>query len=218
MTTIEDFFKWDQNFYDNKLGKGTQDLIKTMLTRGKLNNGKEIPYALGLDTENYRGLRTISHGGSAVGYRAHYIQFPDQKFSIVILSNLSTFNPGRITRRIADLYLADQFTEPPSPRQRRQPLEQRPKPISLTLSQLKEYVGKYHSDELDVTYTFIVENNNLILKLRETLNTLSAYSIDRFGWGGWRLDFMRNRENKITGFTIQEGVIKNLMFKKINKQ
>ncbi|KKK75485.1 hypothetical protein LCGC14_2873250, partial [marine sediment metagenome] len=22
-TTIEDFLKWDQNFYDNKLGKGT---------------------------------------------------------------------------------------------------------------------------------------------------------------------------------------------------
>ncbi len=216
-TTIEDFLKWDQNFYDNKLGKGTQDLIKKMLTRGKLNNGKEIPYALGLNTENYRGLRTRSHGGSAVGYQAYYIQFPDQKFSIVILSNLSIFNPGRITRRIADLYLADQFTESPVPMQRQRSFEQRPEPISLTLQQLKKYVGNYYSDELDITYTFTVENNNLILKLRETMNTLTAYSIDSFGWGRRRLDFTRNRENKITGFVLQEGVVKNMKFKKINK-
>jgi len=31
-TTIEDFLKWDQNFYKNKLGKGTPDLLETVLT------------------------------------------------------------------------------------------------------------------------------------------------------------------------------------------
>ena len=217
-TTVEDFLKWDQNFYKNKLGEGSQDLIKTMLTRGKLNNGEEISYAFGLRTENYRGLRTISHGGSVVGYQAFYLQFPDQKFSIVILSNLNTFIPGRIARNIADLYLADQFTEPPDSRQRQGPSKQSPKPISLSLSQLKEYAGKYYSDELKISYTLTVENKNLILTLRETPYNLTAYSPDNFIWRSYEsefeLEFTRNKENKVTGFEIREDIVRHIQFKK----
>ncbi len=217
-TTIEDFLKWDQNFYENKLGNGTQNLIKMMLTPGTLNNGEALLYAMGLNINLYGGLKTISHGGSAVGYQAQYMQFPDQRFSIVILSNLSTFRPGRIARKIADIYLADQFTEPPASRPRERSLEKRPEPISLPLLQLKKYAGKYYSDELDITYTLDVENNNLILKLRETSNTLIAYSMDSFGWGRRNLEFTKNKENKTTGFVLQEGIVKNMKFRKINKQ
>lgn len=216
-TTIEDFFKWDQNFYDNKLGNGTQNLINVMLTKGKLNNGEILPYAFGLNISLYGGLRTISHGGSAVGYQAQYMQFPDQRFSIVILSNLSNFNTGRIARKIADLYLVDQFLEPPTPRQRKRPKRDRPEPITLSSSQLQKYAGNYYSDELDITYTLDVENNNLILKLRETSSTLTSYSTEKFGWGRRNLNFMRDREKRITGFVLQEGIVKNIKFQKLSK-
>jgi len=215
-TTIEDFLKWDQNFYKNKLGKGTPDLLETVLTKGKLNNGKEISYGFGLRIDNYRGLKTISHGGSAVGYQAQFMQFPDQKFSIAILSNLSNFPTGRIARQIADLYLANQFKEPPSPRQRRR--REIPEPISLPVSQLKEYAGKYYSDELDITYTFNVENSQLILELRETLYTLSPYAVDHFGWQGRKLNFSRDEDNNITGFMLEEGIVKNMKFMKIDSE
>jgi CubicO group peptidase (beta-lactamase class C family) len=215
-TTIEDFLKWDQNFYKNKLGKGTQKLIRTMLTKGKLNNGEELSYGFGIRIDNYRGLETISHGGSAVGYQAQYMQFPGQKFSVFILSNLSTFPTGRIARQIADLYLADQFKEPPLQKQRQR--RKIPEPISLSVSQLKEYVGKYYSDELDFTYTFKVENTSLILEVRETSHTLIPYAIDSFGWGERRLDFTRNEENKIKGFALEEGIVKNMKFTKIDLQ
>jgi CubicO group peptidase (beta-lactamase class C family) len=215
-TTMEDFLKWDQNFYKNKLGKGTQELIKTMLTKGKLNNGQELTYGFGLRVDNYRGLKTISHGGSAVGYQAQYMQFPGQKFSIAILSNLSNFPTGRVSRQIADLYLADLFKEPPLPRQRRR--REIPKPISIPVSQLKEYVGKYYSDELDFTYTFKVENSSLILELRETAYTLSPYAVDSYGWRGRKLDFTRDEENQVTGFTLEEGIVKNMKFTKIDSK
>ena len=35
ITTIEDFLHWDNNFYENKLGAGTSELIATMFTRGR---------------------------------------------------------------------------------------------------------------------------------------------------------------------------------------
>ena len=217
-TTVEDFFKWDQNFYDNKLGDGTQNLIDIMTTRGKLNNGEEIPYALGLNINKYGGLRTIGHGGSAVGYKANYLQFPDQQFSIVVLSNLSTFNTGGIVRKIADIYLADQFTESPAPRQRQRRQEERPEPITLSFSQLQEYDGDYYSDELDVTYAFEVEDKNLVLKLLETSNILIPYSTDSFGWGRRRLNFTRDREERIIGFVLQSGQVQNLGFRKIGEK
>ncbi len=215
-TTTEDFLKWDQNFYKNKLGEGTQDLINTMLTKGKLNSSEELFYGLGLRIDKYRGLKTIGHGGSAVGYQAQYMQFPDQRFSVVILSNLSNFPTGKIARQIADLYLADQFTEPPSQRRRRR--REIPETISLPISQLKEYVGKYYSDELDITYTFNVENSQLILELRETLYVLSPYAIDHFGWQGRKLYFTRDEDNNITGFTLEEGIVKNMKFIKIDSE
>jgi CubicO group peptidase (beta-lactamase class C family) len=216
-TTIEDFLKWDQNFYENKLGKGTQELIKTMLTKGKLNNGEEIPYAFGLDVGHYGGLRTISHSGSAVGYRAYYLQFPDQRFSVVILSNLSTFSTGRIARKITDLYLADQFTEPPASRKKKCLPEEKPEPITLSSSQLQEYRGKYYSDELDITYALEVKNNNLILSLRETSSILMPYSNESFGWGRHNLYFTRDREKRITGFVLQAEDVKNIRFQKLKK-
>jgi hypothetical protein len=151
-----------------------------------------------------------------VGYQAQFMQFPDQKFSIVILSNLSTFPTGRIARQIADLYLGDQFKEPPSTTQKRRC--KIPEPISLPVSQLKEYIGKYYSDELDFTYTFKVENRNLILELRETSHLLSPYAIDSFGWQRRKLDFIRDKKNKIIGFTLEEGIVNNMKFTKIDLQ
>jgi hypothetical protein len=215
-TTIEDFLKWDQNFYENKLGKATQKLIRTVLTKGKLNNGEDLTYGFGLRIDDYRGLKTIGHGGSAVGYQAQYMQFPDQKFSIAILANLSNFPTGRIARQIADLYLADLFKEPPSPRQRRR--REIPEKISLSVSQLKEYAGKYYSDELDFTYTFKVENSDLILEIRETLYKLSPYAVDSFGWRGRKLDFNRDEENQVTGFSLEEGIVKNMKFERIDSE
>ena len=216
-TTIEDFLKWDQNFYNNKLGKGTQNLINLMLTQGKLNNSEILPYSFGLNISKYGGLRTMSHGGSAVGYQAQYMQFPDHHFSIVILSNLSNFRTGGIARKIADLYLADQFIEPPTPRQRGRSSEERPKPITLLSSQLQKYAGIYYSDELDITYILDVENNNLVLKLRETASSLTPYSTETFGWGRRNLNFTRDRDKKITGFVLQAGRVKNLRFQKLRE-
>ena len=65
MSTIDDLLLWDRNFYENRLGKGT--LLKEMQTRGVLNSGKQIGYALGLELDNYRGLPIVEHTGGLFG-------------------------------------------------------------------------------------------------------------------------------------------------------
>lgn len=223
-TTVEDFFKWDQNFYHNKLGNGTQHLMDLVLAPGKLNDGREIDYAFGLVISKYNGLRTISHGGSFVGFKSYYLQFPYQKFSVVIHANLGSFNPGRIARSIADIYLADQFTEPPAPKPQR-PKQKRPEVINLSTGQLEKFVGEYYCDELDAAAILELENHNLVLKLGRHKSNLTAISSesflatylndDAYSLSNRKLDFKRDRKKRITGFVMQAGRIQNLRFEKI---
>ena len=221
-TTVEDFLKWDQNFFNNKLGKGTRDLIDTALTCGKLNNGHKLDYAFGIVVEPYRGLRTSSHSGGWVGFRAHYLQFPDQKFSVVILSNLSTMNPHKIAYQIADLYLPDQLAEPTPPEKKPQakgPQQKKEKPTALSINQLQEYAGDYYSDEIDVTYRLRLQDSHLALKVGYLKIKLISYPQDTFRWtirrSNVKVVFSRGQERKIDGFIMDVGQMQNIKFEKI---
>lgn len=103
MSSVDDLLLWDRNFYDNRLGKGT--LLKEMLTRGVLNDGKQIRYALGLEIVSYRGLPTVEHGGALFGYRTEILRFPAQRFTVLCLCNLSSADPSDLASKVADIYL-----------------------------------------------------------------------------------------------------------------
>ena len=131
-TSVEDLYLWDQNFYHCKVGgKGLIELIQTP---GVLNNGERINYAFGLVIGSYKGLKTVSHGGALGGYRAGMIRFPEQKFTVIILSNLSSFNPMEMCKKIADIYLAGKFKE----KKRKEY-----KYIKISKERLKEKAGFY---------------------------------------------------------------------------
>jgi CubicO group peptidase (beta-lactamase class C family) len=115
-TTVEDMAKWDQNFVDKKVGGDAA--MEQMLAPGVLNSGKKLTYASGLAVGEYKGLKSVGHGGADAGYRADFIRFPDQRFSVVCLCNFSRANPGSLTRRVADIYLADHLKQQP-PREKK---------------------------------------------------------------------------------------------------
>ena len=215
ITTVEDLLHWDSNFYEKKLGAGTKDLIATMFTRGRTDAGEELSYALGLEFGSYRGLNTMGHGGSAVGYVAEFLQFPEQRFSVVVLSNLSSFRPGRLARQVADLYVADQFTEPsPADRQAR-PRTAPPEGITLSMGELEAFVGDFYSEELDFTYSFDVQEGSLQLELRGDRIELLPRSDGRFGWGRRELSFVRDERGVVSGFTLDAGNVRGLRFRKV---
>ncbi|MGA7340685.1 MAG: serine hydrolase domain-containing protein [Terracidiphilus sp.] len=115
LTTVEDLAKWDENFYNPRVG-GPQ-FLKMMLAASVLNNGEPVLsgssiYASGLALGAYRGLRTVEHAGADAGYRADLIRFPDRHFSVACLCNRADAEPSRKAREVADIFLADEFTEP----------------------------------------------------------------------------------------------------------
>jgi len=112
MTSVDDLLKWDNNFYANRLGKGT--LLKELETPGVLNDGNRTNYAMGLIPGNYRGLKTMEHDGALFGYRSDLLRFPDQKFTVACLCNVSNSNPEAKSHKVADLYLKDELQSHPS--------------------------------------------------------------------------------------------------------
>ena len=155
-SSVDDMLKWDQSFYQKKLGKGT--LQKEMLTPGVLNNGKQISYALGLELNSYRGLPVVSHSGALYGYRTEILRFPDERFSVVCLCNVSNANTTELVRKVADIYLGDKLrTEPEA--YKSAPATQFPDPTP--------YAGRY----LDPT-------NHFVYSFSSSGNTLKAWGAD----------------------------------------
>ena len=87
VTSLADLKKWDANFYHNKLGKRSSELIRQILIPGKLNNGQSQNYAFGLETGPYNGFLATSHSGADPGYQAEMVRFPDQHLTLICLAN-----------------------------------------------------------------------------------------------------------------------------------
>lgn len=152
-TTVEDMALWDQEFYDGKVvGK---EVIEMMHTEGFLNDGKATGYAFGLALSIYRGLKTVGHGGSDGGYRSHLLRFPQQHFSVVILCNLSTMQPGVLTHKVADLYLEEVFT-------RKAEFSPDQTPVTLSREQLEEKAGLYYNRKTK-TYLHLDYKDGILL-------------------------------------------------------
>ena len=302
-TSVEDLFLWDQNFYHHEVGG--KDLIDLMHTKGKLNSGEELDYAFALGIGEYKGLKTVGHGGALGGYRSTLVRFPEQNFSVICLSNLSSFNPSKLARQVADIYLAGQFKEEAEPvtkptenakfielpkkklqekvgayidpktgavrtlglrgrtlileafgekftlaavsetefqvlkapvkmlikfekQKKRKPMlmhihregeksetYESFKLVKPTPEKLKEYTGDYYSDELQVTFRLALKKGKLhFVHKNAPESPLQPTLKDMFTERGYRINFVRGKEEKITGFTMDAGRVKNLRFDK----
>ncbi len=218
-TTVDDLFLWDQNFYNNKLGKSGPQLIETMLTNGKLSNGEEVNYAFALTHGVYRGAKTVSHGGALGGYRAQLLRFPEHKFSVVILSNLASFNPTALAYKVADIYLAEhlkplEISIEENVQSNDAPAKKSGK-LALAGAQLQEFAGDYGSEELEVSCKISTENDRLFFQIKNNPKmAVEPFDKDAFAAGGSKLVFQRDRNKRITGFTVDAGRVKNLKFTK----
>lgn len=168
-TTAEDLCLWSRNFENPVVGD--IDLINRMNLRGVLNKGDTITYAMGQDISKYKGLRIISHGGADAGYRSYFVRFPDQKFSVNVLSNLASFDPGGMSFQIADIYLKDKEIEnSPKKEQAENKDQAETKEIKIDHDVLVSYCGKYEW-EPGIFVTISIENDNLFVSAPELPKT-----------------------------------------------
>jgi len=96
-SSVEDLFKWDQALYDG-------GLLSHELRAASLTPGLE-DYGFGFRIDEYRGHRRYHHSGSTSGFRNFMQQFPDDRLSIIVLTNRAEPDVQPLAEKIADLYL-----------------------------------------------------------------------------------------------------------------
>jgi CubicO group peptidase (beta-lactamase class C family) len=144
MTTVEELALWDRNFYDGRVGG--RALLEAMHVPARLTSGRTLEYASGLVVGQYRGLRTVRHGGSWAGYRAELLRFPEQRTSVAVLCNYSRSGPGRLAQRVADVILRPQLSPAVAAGQSASPERSTAAPAGTDISR---YVGVFRNAVTD---------------------------------------------------------------------
>jgi len=143
LTTVGDWMKWNAMLDSQSLGA---PLVSALETRGVLNDGRKIAYALGLTVDTYKGLKDVSHGGATAGYQTFLARYPDNKVSVGVMCNGTSPSAGGIAASITDEIFGPY---PESPRT---------EPVKVSDDELKRFVGLWRSEKTHAPARFVMEN------------------------------------------------------------
>jgi CubicO group peptidase (beta-lactamase class C family) len=128
VSTVEDMAKWDAALYTEKLVK--KATLEQMWTPVKLADGTTHDYGFGWGVDTVRGHKKVSHGGGIPGFVTFESRYPDDKTTVIVLTNTDRCDPGRIAGHIAALYVPGL----------RAP---KPKPAKVSATVLANVIGRY---------------------------------------------------------------------------
>ena len=217
-TTISDLSLWQSNFANNKLAYGN-DLIKLLLTQGKLNNGETIDYAFGIETGNYNGIPCISHTGYISGFRTRMVIFPEINYSVTFITNIAEdIHSDSTAFDIAKAYNPLYFLNKNETGKRKKnstvdiPPAQPMMQCKYSQKELKQFEGLYYGSELNKVYKIKLSDSTLILQLDDDELSLVAKDKNRFSFQeSIILSFDRTSNN--SGFSLDVGEdVKGLKF------
>lgn len=132
-STVEDLYLWDQALYTTRLV--SEKSLRLMFTpyRGG--------YGYGWYVGEKFGRRVFSHGGLIEGYAAFIERFPDDKTTVIVLSNVDSTPTSRVARDLTAMTFG-------LPRQRPREREA----VTVDPGLYDAYVGRYEvSHNLSIT-------------------------------------------------------------------
>jgi CubicO group peptidase (beta-lactamase class C family) len=154
-TNINDLAKWAINFY--KPVAGTAADIQQLVQNGRLNDGTEIGYALGIINDTYKGYRQYSHSGGDAGYRTYFTVFPGLKMGFMVFSNLGEVNTYEKAYQLVDVFVRDATTTKAIAAI---PAVDSNKAVIKDVIGGKEITGDFVSDE-GTLFSFVLRNDKL---------------------------------------------------------
>ncbi len=101
-STLNDLYRWDQALYGSALV--SESTMEEAFTRARLNDGRTIDYGFGWRIDEHAGHLRVRHGGSWVGFRNHLARCPEERFSVIILSNRADMNAEEYVDRITAIW------------------------------------------------------------------------------------------------------------------
>ncbi|NOZ62158.1 MAG: beta-lactamase family protein [Calditrichaeota bacterium] len=102
-SSVPDLYKWDQALYTETLVSSAS--LKFAFTPDTLLDGTPTIYGFGWRIDKFLGHRRIHHTGQTCGFTTIIQRFPDDRFSIIILTNRNKPMLNEVAEKIARLYL-----------------------------------------------------------------------------------------------------------------
>ena len=84
--SLDDLYRWDQALYE---WAETGERLTEALTPATLNDGTQSPYGFGWRLSDRLDRTAIHHGGAWVGFRTAIVRFPQERLTVIVLSNTS---------------------------------------------------------------------------------------------------------------------------------
>lgn len=190
--TALDVDRWQHALHGGEII--SQEMLERMYTPDEA--ASDAGYGYGLIRGNLRGHPMLHHGGGIHGFNTHTLWLPDEKLSVVVLSNYAGYEPrpGDVAQRLAAIAINEPF------------------PIELPTAQLsnqalQEVVGVYRINENTTRSLRVVEGEIISqrdggaeFKVRPVgddqfvfLNSLSSFKLKR------------DDQGKVTGLNFYQG-------------
>lgn len=163
VSSVSDLVKWDAALTGNALlDKSSQ---KLMWTPTRLGGGGEAGYGLGWATGRVNGHRLVSHGGGIPGFSTEFAHYPDDRLTVIVLTNAEGGHAGAIARGLAGRVvpaLAETVEEPIAD------------PDRPTSDRLRGVLEGAVRGEVDGTMFTEAANRTLVPRIREDSGRLAA--------------------------------------------
>jgi len=102
-TSVEDWFRWDQNWYTHQLGG--ESFYQLVHRRERFAHPKDND-ALGLVFGSFHGSETVWYAGGDIGFNSYVVRFPAQQLTVVCFSNHNDGKAEAVATRVLELLRA----------------------------------------------------------------------------------------------------------------
>lgn len=190
-STTGDLLLWDQALYTEKLvSKKSLDEIFTPFAG-------ESGYGFGWGIGKAFERRSISHGGGIYGFSTEISRFPDDRLTVIVLTNFQGSPAGRVANDLAAIVFGAKYEVP---KERRE--------VAVDAKVLQKYAGKYRIVQPAVDINIVVENGKLFGQVAgQSKFALAAESESKFFSKdvSATITFELDGNGNVTGLTLSQG-------------
>jgi CubicO group peptidase (beta-lactamase class C family) len=185
-STTEEMLRWDQALYGERL-LSRKSVEEMMTPRNEMRPGKRYGYGFWMSTQH--GRREVAHGGNLAGFITYIARYPEDKVTVIVLSNNGRGSSGKISRVLAGIVFGEPYE---------MPYER--KAVAVGAEVLKRYEGEFHYRHPGGKFVFAVEEGRLFVRWNaEPKREMFAESETKF--------FLKNEDVQFTFGRDGNGVV-----------
>jgi CubicO group peptidase (beta-lactamase class C family) len=186
-STTEDLLRWEQGLFGGK--------VLSAASLAKMTTPFKDDYAFGLTVGTQDGHKRIEHNGGIEGFNTALAYYPDDKLTVVVLSNINGQAPDQMYLKLAAVAFGGQVTLPSERKE-----------ITVAPKLLEQYVGTYQvAPKINLMIT--LDSGQLSGQVSgQGKLPLFAESETRFFYkaGDAQIDFSKDDKGAVTSLTLHQ--------------